>query len=458
MPFILSSGGEGITLKRMFSRKELSSLILPLIIELLLTLLVGMLDSIMVSSVGESAVSAVSLIDTVFQLLIYVFAAFGTGGAVAAGQYLGANQQEAARETANQLVWFSGITSIAIMAIVYGIRGILLGHVFGSITEEVYWNANRYFMVVALSIPAISVYESGAAIFRTMGNARITMVLSLVMNLINICGNAVLIYAAGLGTVGAAAATVVARYAAAGLMLALLMRKNQTLRLSPSFRFVPNGTLIKKILQIGVPNGIENGLFQVGKIVLASLVATFGTSAITANAICQTIASIQVIPGSAVSMAATTVIARCIGADDEAQTRYYNRLLIRLSYIVLFLFCGVFWLAMPTILSWYHLSAATTILTRQMVLIHTLGAVIVWPLTFVLPSSMRAAGDVRFAMVTSVLSMFLFRLMTAYLLAVTVGMGAIGIWLAMLCDWSFRAVIFSLHWFSGKWKSKSVIA
>lgn len=443
MPFILSSGGEGIALKRMFSRKELTGLIVPLIIELLLTLLVGMLDSIMVSSAGESAVSAVSLIDTVFQLLIYIFAAFGTGGAVAAGQYLGANQQEAARETANQLVWFSGVSSIAIMAIVYGIRGILLGYVFGSITEEVYWNANRYFMVVALSIPAISVYESGAAIFRTMGNARITMVLSLVMNLINICGNAVLIYAAGLGTVGAAAATVVARYAAAGLMIALLLRKNQTLHLSPSFRFVPNG--------------IENGLFQVGKIVLASLVATFGTSAITANAICQTIASIQVIPGSAISMAATTVIARCIGADDEPQTRYYNRLLILLSYLVLFLFCGVFWLAMPAILSWYHLSAATTILTGQMVLIHTLGAVIVWPLTFVLPSSMRAAGDVRFAMTTSVLSMFLFRLMTAYLLAVTAGIGVAGVWLAMLCDWSFRAVVFSLRWLSGKWKNKSVI-
>ncbi len=442
---------------RLFSRKELLKLIFPLMIELTLTLLVGMIDSVMVSSVGEAAVSGVSLIDTVFQLLIYIFAAFGTGGAVVAGQYLGAEKKEEARDTAGQLMWFAGLVSIGIMGGIYLIRKFLLTVVFGAITPDVYECANSYLLIAALSIPALSVYESGAAIFRTMGNSKITMYLSAMMNLINICGNAVFIYFLKFGTAGAAAATAISRYAAAVVIICLLLQKKRVLYLEKTLHYKPNGMQIRKILSIGVPNGIENGLFQVGKIILASLVAGFGTSAITSNAICQTVASIQVIPGSAMQLAATTVIARCIGAGDEKQARYYNRVLLILCYVALFVFCGLMWLGLPVILKWYHLSQATAELTLQMVLVHTAGAVLIWPPTFVLPASMRAAGDVRFAMAISVISMWVFRIGAAYLLAGTFGIGALGVWLAMVCDWLFRAVVFSIRWLSGKWKAYRVV-
>ena len=448
---------ENKDLKRIFSGKDLAKLIFPLVIELMLTLLVGMIDSVMVSSAGEAAVSGVSLVDTVFQLLIYIFSAFGTGGAVAAGQYLGAGQKDHAKETARQLVWFSALSSIVIMGLVYLIRGFLLGHVYGAITQEVRWNANRYLMIVGLSIPALSIYESGAAIFRTMGNSKITMMLSAIMNIVNICGNALLIYVSKMGTAGAATATVVARYTAAVIMIMLLLRTNQPLYLQRTLKYIPDGNKIKRILQIGVPNGIENGLFQVGKIILAGLFTRFGTSAITANAVCLTISGIQVIPGSAISLAATTVIARCVGAGDEKQVRFYNRLLLDISYVSMIVFCGVFWFGLPAILPLYHLSGQTAVLAKKMILVHTLGAIVIWPLTFVLPSSMRAAGDVRFAMITSVVSMFVFRLGAAYLFALTFGMGALGIWYAMLCDWGFRAIVFSLRWISGGWKNKSII-
>lgn len=448
---------EDMDLKRIFSGKDLAKLIFPLVIELMLTLLVGMIDSVMVSSAGEAAVSGVSLVDTVFQLLIYIFSAFGTGGAVVAGQYLGAGQKDHAKETAQQLVWFSALSSIMIMGLVYLIRGFLLGHVYGAITQEVHWNANRYLMIVGVSIPALSIYESGAAIFRTMGNSKITMMLSAVMNVVNICGNAILIYGVGMGTAGAATATVVARYTAAVIMILLLLRTNQPLYLKRTLKYIPDGNKIRRILQIGVPNGIENGLFQVGKIILAGLFTRFGTSAITANAVCLTISGIQVIPGSAISLAATTVIARCVGAGDEKQVRFYNRLLLGISYIAMIVFCGAFWFGLPTILSLYHLSGQTAVLATKMVLVHTLGAIVIWPLTFVLPSSMRAAGDVRFAMITSAASMFVFRLGAAYLFALNLGMGALGIWYAMLCDWGFRAIVFSLRWISGGWKNKSII-
>lgn len=443
--------------KRLFNRKELFKLIFPLMIELALTLFVGMIDSVMVSSVGEAAVSGVSLIDSVFQLLIYIFAAFGTGGAVVAGQYLGAGKREEARDTSGQLVWFSGLVSLGIMGIIYLLRKLLLTVVFGAITPEVYACANSYLLIVVLSIPALSVYESGAAIFRTMGNSQITMYLSAMMNVINICGNVFFIYFLKFGTAGAATATVIARYAAAVVMICLLLQKKRVLHLEKTLHYHLDGMQIRRILSIGVPNGIENGLFQAGKIILASLVAGFGTSAITANAVCQTVAGIQVIPGTAAQLAATTVVARCIGAKDEQQARYYNRVLLLLSYIALFVFCGLMWLALPVILNRYHLSRATAELTSQMVLVHTIGAVFIWPLTFVLPASMRAAGDVRFAMVISIISMWVFRIGAAYLFAKVLGTGALGVWLAMVCDWLFRAVVFSVRWLGGKWKEYRMI-
>lgn len=443
--------------EKLFSRKELLKLIFPLMIELGLTLLVGMIDSVMVSSVGEAAVSGVSLIDTVFQLLIYIFAAFGTGGAVVAGQYLGAGKNREARNTSAQLIWFSGLVSISIMGIIYLIRKFLFTVVFGAVAPDVYGCANSYLLVVALSIPALSIYESGAAIFRTMGNSQITMYLSAMMNLLNICGNAFFIYFLKWGTAGAAAATVISRYAAAVVMVCLLLQKKGVLYLERTLHYRPDSILIRKILSIGVPNGIENGLFQAGKIILASLVAGFGTSAITANAICQTVASIQVIPGSAMQLATTTVIARCIGAEDEGQARYYNRVLMLLSYLALFVFCSLLWFILPVILKWYHLSQATTELTSRMVLVHTAGGILIWPLTFVLPASMRAAGDVKFAMLISIISMWIFRIGAAYLFAKVWGVGALGVWMAMVCDWLFRAVVFSIRWLSGKWKAYRTI-
>ncbi|MGN0801028.1 MAG: MATE family efflux transporter [Candidatus Faecivicinus sp.] len=444
-------------MKELFTGRDLARLIAPLMLELALTLLVGMIDSVMLAGVGEAAVSGVSLIDTVFQLLIYIFAAFGAGGAVVAGQYLGANRTGEARDAADQLVWFSGLISLAAAAIVLGAHNLLLDSLFGAITPEVHLNASRYLRIAALSIPAISIYESGAAIFRTMGSTGTTMRISLAMNAVNVLGNAVLIYGAHWGAAGAAAATVAARCVAALLMIALLLRPKQSLHLTRSLRFRPNGALIRRILRIGVPNGIENGLFQLGKILLARLVACFGTSAIAANAVCQVIASIQVIPGSAVSTASVTVIARCTGADDEPQIRRCSRRLLAIAYGVLIPFCGALWLALPAILSWYHLSPETALLARQMVLTHTLGAMIIWPLAFVLPSFLRAAGDVRFAMAVSVLSMFAFRLGAAWLLARRLGAGALSVWLAMICDWAFRALVFSLRWLNGRWRGKSVI-
>lgn len=442
---------------RLFSNKDLRQLIFPLILELLLTLLVGMIDSIMVSSVSESAVSGVSLVDTIMQLLIYIFAALGTGGAVVAGQYLGSGSRENACKSTEQLIWFSGIVSIFVTIFVICSKELMLNHLFGQITPKVQRYADTYLTITALSIPAIAVYEAGAATFRTMGNSKVMMWISLMMNFINVVGNSILIYSAGMATDGVAISTLFSRFAAAVVIILLLLNEQRELHITKFFCLHLDWQLIKKILYIGIPNGLENGMFQLGKILVLSLVSTFGTYAITANAIATNISAIQVIPGSAIALAITTVISRCIGKGDYEQVHYYNRLLILMTYGALLVVDVLIFFALPLILPMYHLTEQTAYLTTQMLLCHTISAVLIWPLTFDLPASMRAAGDVTFAMVVSTVSMWVFRIGAAYLLSQWLGMGAIGVWLAMSVDWLFRAVVFAIRWFKGKWKLKKVI-
>lgn len=443
--------------ERLFSRRDLWKLMLPLVLELLLTLLVGMIDSVMVSSVSEAAVSGVSLVDTVMQLLIYIFAALGTGGAVVAGQYLGSGKKDKACESSEQLIWFSALVSLAVMAVLFALKTLILNRFFGQITPEVRGYADVYLTITAFSIPAIAAYEAGAATFRTMGNSKVTMWISLMMNIINVVGNAILIYGAGMATGGAAISTLLSRFAAAIVILRLLLNQERELHIRKTLKIRFDKKLIQKILYIGVPNGLENGMFQLGKILVLSLISSFGTQAIAANAIATNISAIQVIPGSAIALGITTVISRCVGKGDYEQVKYYNRLLIMVMYGALFMIDFAIYFALPLILPIYHLSEETALLTTQMVLIHTLGAVLIWPLTFGLPASMRAAGDVQFAMIISIVSMWVFRIGAAYLLAGGLGIGAIGVWLAMAVDWLFRAVVFGFRWLGGKWKLKKVV-
>lgn len=297
------------------------------------------------------------------------------------------------------------------MAVLFALKTLILNRFFGQITPEVRGYADVYLTITAFSIPVIAIYEAGAAIFCTMGNA-------------------VLIYGAGMATDGAAISTLLSRFATAIVILRLLLNQEREL---------------------------ENGMFQLGKILVLSLISSFGTQAIAANAITTNISAIQVIPGSAISLGITTVISRCVGKGDYEQVKYYNRLLILVTYAALFIIDFAIYFALPFILPVYHLSEKMALLATRMLLIHTLGAVLIWPLTFCLPASMRAAGDVRFAMVISIISMWVFRIGAAYLLAEGLKIGAIGVWLAMAVDWLFRAVVFGFRWLGGKWKLKKVI-
>mgnify|MGYP005763325451 FL=1 len=436
----------------LFDNKALRVLILPLIIEQLLAVLVGMADSIMVASVGEAAVSGVSLVDNIMVLFINLFAALATGGAVIAGQYLGQKNEKQSCRAATQLVWFTTIMAVLIMALIYCGKWFILHVVFGKIDAEVMGHANTYLLIVTASVPFIALYNAGAAIFRIMGNSRVSMQVSMIMNVINVCGNAILSFGSHRGTEGVAIPTLVSRITAAVLIVVLLCRQNMPIHIDKSLRYRPEWTMIKRILGIGIPNGMENAMFQLGKIIVLSLVSTFGTYAIAANAVCNVVAGFQILPGMAINLAITAVIARCIGAGEHGQAEYYTKKLLKLVYISIWAINLIILALVPAILWAYNLSDVTAQTARGIMYFHAASASLIWPVAFSLPATLRAAGDAKVTMVIALVTMWLFRIVFSYVLGGYFGLGVLGVWIAMVIDWVVRAICMALRYKSGKWK------
>ncbi len=333
----------------------------------------------------------------------------------------------------------------------------ILHGVFGQIEPDVMHHANIYLLIVTASIPFIAMYNGGAAVFRTMGHSDVTMVVSLIMNAINVTGNAVLIYGFHRGTEGVAIPTLVSRMTAAVIIITLLCDPEKMIHIKKTFRYRPDWKMVKKIMSIGIPNGLENSMFQLGKIMVLSLVSTFGTYAIAANAVSNVIAQFQILPGVAMSLAVTTVISRCVGAGDYEQVKYYNKKLLAITYtgvtiVILFSFS-----ILPLILKVYGLSDITARAAHQIILFHGICAVIIWPMSFTLPGTFRAAGDAKACMYISAISMWLFRIAFSFVLGKYMGMGVFGVWVSMIIDWVFRALCFIIRYFRGSWMKQAIV-
>lgn len=436
----------------LFDNQALKALIIPLLIEQVLSITVGVADSMMVASAGEAAVSAVSLVDTVFVLLINLFAALATGGAVICGQYLGHNRPDMSQKAAEQLILFTAFFSVVVMTLAYICRPFILNVVFGSIEQDVMRNCNTYLLVVAASIPFIALYNTGAALFRSMGDSKTAMYMALIMNGINLTGNAILIYGLKMGVAGAAVPTLISRIAAAAMILFLLKNPEKPIHISVPFSLRFDFPLLRKILGIGIPNGLENSMFQLGKILVLSMVSGFGTASIAANAVCNSIAMFQILPGSAIGFAVLTVVSRCVGAGSYEQVRYYTKKLLIITYGAKVLINILVLAALPALIQLYNLSPEAAGYTYSVIWYHAACVVTIWPLSFTLPNTLRAASDVRYPMVLSIISMWFFRIGSSWLLGVRLGWGILGIWVAMTIDWFFRAVCFSWRYLGTKWQ------
>ena len=437
---------------RLFSRNDLVRLIIPLIVEQFLQVAVGLSDSIMVARVGEAAVSGVSLVDTVMLLIINIFTALATGGAVIAGQYLGRKDPKTGCEATAQLFNFTFLFSIFIMILGYLGQNVILYHVFGKIEPEVMKDSRTYLLIVLSSIPMIAMYNAGAAIFRAMGNSNVAMKTSLLMNSINVFGNALLIFGFHRGVEGVAIPTVVSRGVACVVILILLNNQAHEHHMLHPYPFKIKWNVLKKILYIGIPNGLENSMFQLGKIAVLSLVSGLGTASLAANAVGNNIANFAILPGMSFGFALLTVCAQCVGAGDFEQVKYYTKHMMRVEYLCLIASNLIVILALPFILSVYNLSDEAAQYANDIILYHAACVVTIWPLSFTLPNTLRAAADVKVTMVLSIISMWVFRFGFSYLLTMVFHMGIFGVWVAMTIDWLVRGIFFVCRYKSGRWQ------
>lgn len=441
----------------MFSNKALKKLILPLIIEQILIMAVGVADTVMVSYAGEVAISGVGLVDMFNNLIITVLAAIDAGGAIIVSQYIGNKDRKNANKASSQLLTITIVIATVIMLGCLVFHRILLSTFFGAIEMNVMKAATTYFLISAISFPFLGVYNSAAALYRSMEKTRTTMYVSILMNIINVVGNYIGVFILHAGVAGVAVPTLISRIVAAIIMFALSLNSSNLVYVKIKNVFAWNQEMISRILKIAVPNGIENGLFTLGRVLVTSIVALFGTSQIAANSVAGSIDQIAVVVVNAINLGIVVVVGQCIGANDYEQAKYYIKKLMKISYIVTGIIGSAVILLLPWILNLYFLSSEARNLTFILVIMHNIMATALHPTAFVLPNGLRAAGDVKFSMVVGIVSMILFRLGAAVLFGIIFNLGIIGVWIAMGSDWLCRSVCFVIRFIKGKWRQFKVI-
>lgn len=438
----------------LFSKKEVNKIVYPLIVQQVLAVTIGVFDSMMVSSAGEAAISGVSLINTINLLLLYMFTSLASGGSVVISQFLGKKDTGIAKEATKQLLWvvFAISTLVMICSLIFRVPALHL--IFGKIEPDVMQNAQIYFLILSLSYPFLGIYNACAAVFRAMGNSKISMTTSITMNLVNVSGNALFIYVFKMGAAGAALATTISHVVGAVIMMVLLYNKDNPLYIEKLFNFKPNWQIIKNICGIGIPNGLENSMFQFGKLITQSLIATFGTAQIAANAVGNSVTALQYTAGTAIGMAMITIVGRCVGAQEKEQAKKYAMKLLKMAYCIIIAVSIIICLLNKQIIAIYNLSGESAEVAKQIILSHSIAVCTIWPLSFTLPNSFRAASDVRYTMILSITSMWIFRVLLSYVFGQYMGMGTVGVWYAMYCDWLFRAILFGIRFLRGTWLTK----
>ena len=442
--------------ERLFTNRQLLTLLWPLVIEQALEILVGMADTVMVSSVGEAAISGVSLVDMINQLIITLFGALATGGAVVTSQYLGAKRQGDAAKSAGQLVGLSALLGVSVAAFCLLTRTAQLRLFFGTITDDVMEACLVYFTITSLSFPFLALYNAGAAIFRSTGNSAVSMKVSVIVNAINFFGNAFCVFVLKMGVAGVAVPTLISRAVGAAIILALAAKPEYILHITLRTVTHLERSTAKNILYIGIPSAFENSLFQLGRVLVVSMISLFGTVHISANAVANNLDAIGCIVGNAMGLAMITVIGRCVGAQDFEQVKYYTKKLLLWDYIAQGAVNVTVILLLNQILSLYTLTPETRALSWTLVMIHDGCGILLWPAAFALPNALRAANDVRFTMIASVVSMIVFRMGLSWILCVNMGLGAVGVWYAMVVDWICRIICFVTRFVTGTWKKNAL--
>lgn len=441
----------------MFNRKQLCALLIPLMLEQILASLMGMADTMMVSNVGSHAIAAVSLVDSLNIVMINLFSAMATGGSIICSQYIGRDDLRQANETARQLLLSITAISLVIGAVCLTLRRPLLSLIFGRVEDTVMENAEVYMLVTALSFPFLAMYNAGAALFRASGNSRLPMTVSILSNIINIIGNAILIFGLKMGVLGAAIPTLLGRVFCAVVILYMLRQPHQKIIVHDYRAIRPDFKRIGHILRIGVPTGVENSMFQFGKLVIQSTVSTLGTAAIAANAMAAMVEGFVGNASVGVGLGLMTVVGQCMGAGHVEEARRYILKLSFLGRMLILLFCAMAAVLIKPVTVIAGMEPDAALMTVQMVWLICAYKPLMWSTSFMLAYGMRAAGDVKFSLVTSSVTMWTCRVIITVLLIRVFHMGPVAVWIGMFSDWTARSIAYVWRFRSGRWAQHQVI-
>ena len=445
--------------QHMFSNRMICSLLSPVVLEQLLNSIMGTADTMMVSNVGSAAISAVSLVDSINVLVIQAFSALAAGGAIVCAQYIGQRNKEKANESARQVLFIITAISVAVSLICLVLQKPLLSLIFGSVEPAVMRASETYFFYTALSFPFIAAYDSAASIFRAQDNTKGPMIISMISNVMNIAGNAVMIWVFHMGVAGAALSTLISRIFCAVVVIIQLRkeREGQEIVVRDYFKIRPDWSMIRRILGLGIPSGIENSMFQLGKLAIQSTVSTLGTAAIAAQAMTNILENLNGIAAIGVGVGLMTIVGQCLGAGRQDEAVYYIKKLCVIAEVIIIISClGVFALTKPiTILGGMEKESAD--MCFHMVMWITIVKPLVWIMAFIPGYGLRAAGDVKFSMIVSCCTMWACRFCLCVFLIRVMGFGPMGVWIGMFADWTLRGIIFTWRFHSRKWLQHKVI-
>ena len=441
----------------MFSNRMICALLVPVVLEQLLNSIMGTADTMMVSNVGSAAISAVSLVDSINILVIQAFSALAAGGAIVCAQYIGQQNHKKANESARQVLFIITAISVAVSLLCLVFQRPLLRLIFGSVEAEVMRNSRIYFFFTALSFPFIAAYDAAASIFRAQDNTRGPMLISMISNVMNIVGNAILIWGFHLGVEGAALSTLVSRIFCAVVVLLQLRRDRQPIVVRDYYKIRPDWQMIRRILGLGIPSGVENSMFQLGKLAIQSTVSTLGTVAIAAQAMTNILENLNGIAAIGVGVGLMTIVGQCLGAGRKDEAIYYIRKLCVIAEVILICSCLLVFLLVRPITILGGMEAESAKMCIHMISWITVVKPLVWTMAFIPGYGLRAAGDVKFSMITSCVTMWSCRFCLCVLLIRVFGFGPMGVWIGMFADWTLRGIIFSLRFHSRKWLEHQVI-
>ena len=441
----------------MFTKKQLWALLIPLMVEQVLNSLMGTADTMMVSNVGSAAISAVSLVDSINTLILNIFSALATGGAIVCSQYIGKQRSDRANAAGRQLLISMFAISTIISAVCVVFRAPLLSLIFGKVEADVMGNALIYMLITGLSFPFIGLYNASAALFRSSGNSRLPMTVSMISNCINIVGNVIFIFGMNMGVAGAALSTLLSRMFCTVVIMYFQTKPKQTICIKNYFAIRPDFSMIKMILSFGIPTGIENGMFQFGKLAIQSTVSTLGTTAIAAQAMTAVLEGFSSMAGIGIGLGMVTVVGQCIGAGRKDEARRYILKLTWFGEVSIIISCLLLYLACDLITTLGGMEPEAARMCKEMMFAITIYKPIAWAFSFMPGYGMRAAGDVKFSMTVSTITMWSCRVFLTIVLIRFFGWGPMAVWIGMFTDWTVRSICFATRFFTGGWLKKSAV-